>query len=202
MAYKGTLTHTPVSGAIAPSSWGLEVNANFSALDDYFHMPLFPDSSGQVDASLAAARYSIVSSSAGGTPNVEFPILSFNGTATSGRKWTKSTPPGYTGSLIVRGDYYMPVAGSATFVLGVRVAAFTVAGTATSKAFGAQTLGTVTADTHIGAIAAFSITIADADSLAAGVPVQIELERLPTNAGDTEAGTVNVTNVDAYFSLS
>lgn len=196
-------THDPSSGVTIPSTWGDEVNSNFVLINRYFFTPLFPESSGQVDTKTAAMLYATGTGIAG-TPLVEFPVLQANGTATSARKWTRTMPPAYGGSVIVSGRYYMPVAGSANFVLGVRVSAFTTGGTVTAEAFGTQVKGTVTASTIANKWTAFSITIptGNVDSVTAGDPVQIEFERLPTDAGDTEAGTVNIVNLAAYFNAS
>lgn len=196
-------THTPSTGVTIPSTWGAEVNANFLALNGYFFSPLFPESSGQVDTNTAGMLYS-TGTGVSGTPLVEFPILQANGTATSARKWTRTMPPAYGGSVIVAGRYYMSSAGTANFVLGVRVSAFSTNGTVTAEAFATQVKGTVTANTTANKWSAFSVTIptGNADSVIAGDPVQFEIERLPADAGDTESGTVNITNLAVYFNAS
>lgn len=196
-------THNPATGVTIPSTWGDEVNANFVALNGYFFSPLFPESSGQVDTNTAGMLYAMGSGVAG-TPLVEFPILQANGTATSARKWTRTTPPSYGGSLIIAGQYYMPVAGTAAFVLGVRVSAFSTGGTVTAEAFATQVKGTITANTVANKWTAFSVTIptGNTDSMLSNIPVQIEFERLPADAGDTEAGTVNFSSIGSYFNAS
>lgn len=194
-------THNPSTGAVAPATWGDAVNENFTALATSFHIPLFPRSSGMVDTNTAGMLYAFANGAAG-TPLVEFPILQANGSSLSARKWIESCPPGYGGSLYVSGQYYMPVAGSGAFVVGVRISALATGGTITAEAFAAQSLGTVTANTTANKLTAFTVTPAALDSLIGGYPVTIEFERLPANAGDTEGGTINVTKLDAYFSLS
>jgi len=196
-------THNPATGVTIPSTWGDEVNANFVALNGAFFVPLFPESSGQVDTNTAGMLYAMGSGVAG-TPLVEFPILQANGTATSARKWTRNTPPVYGGSVVVSGQYYMPVAGSGAFVLGVRISAFSTGGTVTAESFGTQVKGTVTANTTANKWTAFSVTIptGNVDSLLANIPFQVEIERLPTDSGDTEGGTVNLTSVGMYFNAS
>ena len=196
-------THNPSTGIAIPSTWGDEINANFVALNNGFFVPLFPESSGQVDTNTAGMLYSMGSGVAG-TPIVEFPILQANGTATSARKWTRSMPPAYGGSVVVQGQYYMPVAGSGAVVFGVRVSAFVSGGTVTAETFATQVKGTITANTVANKFTDFSVTIptGNMDSLTAGTPVQIEFERLPTDIGDTEGGTVNITKLYLAFNLS
>ena len=196
-------THNPTTGQAIPSTWGDEVNANFAGLNGYFFSPLFPESSGQVDSNVAGMGYTINSGQAG-TPVVEYPVLNANPTATSGRKWTRTVPPSYGGSLIISGHYEMPLAGSGAFVVGVRVSALSLAGTLSAESFATQVKGTVTAATVARKVTAFSVAVpsANADSMLAGVPVQIEFERLPTDSGDTEGGTVSFLNIGAYFNLS
>jgi hypothetical protein len=196
-----TITHNPTAGLTAPSSWGDDVNAAVAHLNTAFHVELFPRSSGMVDSNTAGMLYSS-GSGAAGTPVVEFPILQANGSSLSARKWIASCPPGYGAALYLHGQYYMPVLGSGAFVLGVRVSAFATGGTITSEAFAAQTLGTVTANPTANVLTAFTLTPAALDSLVAGIPLSIEFERLPANAGDTEGGTVSFTKLDAYFTLS
>lgn len=204
MSFSGSVPSSPISaGQIVPVNWINAVENNFSSLNGYFFSPLFPESSGQVDTNTPGMLYAMGSGGAG-TPIVEFPILQANGTATSARKYTRMTPPSYGGSLIIAGQYYMPVAGTAAFVLGVRVSAFATGGTVTAEAFATQVKGTITANTVANKWTAFSVTIptGNVDSLVANIPVQIEFERLPTDSGDTEGGTVNFTSIGAYFNAS
>ena len=196
-------THDPTTGAAIPSTWGDNVNSDLTALNNYFYAPLFPESSGMVDSNTAGMGYAIQQGQAG-TPIVEYPVLQANGTVTSGRKWMRKMPPAYGGSLLVSGSYEMPVAGSGAFVVGVRVSALAMGGTLSAQSFSTQVKGTVTASTVARKVTAFSVAVptANAPSLSAGVPVQIEIERLPADSGDSEGGTVNFVDIGLYFNLS
>jgi hypothetical protein len=200
-------SHNPTPGAAIPSSWGDAINANMVSLNDFFSMPLFPNSSGMPLTNGNTSGYAIAASSGGGTPSVNFPVLTHDGTATAiiGREWAFKMPRNYGGSLVIAGEYYMGSANQGTAVFGVRLAAFRAAGTATTPVYSTEILGTVAVPAAANVIQAFTVTIpfAASNSLVAGDHVNLSFYRKPADTADGgTVGLLNVTDLALYFNLA
>jgi hypothetical protein len=202
MSY-GTATHIPQTGETAPATWGSTVNANFVALNGFFYEPLFPKHSGLPLTNVTAAGYSIMDSSAGGTPTFSQPILGFNGTAISGRGWNFSMPRGYGSGLTVNGAFYMGSAhATKAAVFAVYLGAVSSGDAITNKAYAAQNLGTISVPNNAGTVQSFSVSLTNIDSVVAGDNVQLAFLRVGTDAGDTaNDGELKLTRLDAFFNL-
>lgn len=199
--------HDPTPGAPIPSSWGDAINANMVALNDFFQYPLFPLSSGMPLTNGNTSGYAVTASGGGGTPSVNIPVLTHDGTATAiiGREWAFKMPRNFGGSLIIAGEYYMGSAQSAGAVFGVRIAAFRSGGTISTKVFDTEVLGTVTVPAAANVVQAFTIAIAtaDTDSLAPGDHVNLAFYRKPADAGDSgTVGLLNLLDLAAYYNLT
>lgn len=197
-------SHNPATGAVAPSTWGDEINANFTALNTGFHVPLFPDSSGEAPLSnLQAAAYSLVASSAGGTPNPQFPILSFDAGTDEGRIWNRTMHRMYAGTLTINGAFYMASATSGNVVLAAQIAGISSGdASVTAKAFATVNTATVAVPGSAGTEQSFSITMTNNDSLVAIDRFSLVFMRDANNGSDDAAGDMNLTRLDAFFNLS
>lgn len=197
-------SHNPATGAVAPPTWGDEINANFTALNMSFHVPLFPDSSGEAPLSnLAGAAYSLAASSAGGTPNPQYPILSFDAGTDEGRIWSGRVSRGYGGTLTINGAFYMASATSGNVVLAAQIAAVSSGdASVTAKTFATVNTTTVAVPGAAGTEQSFSITMTNADSLVAGDRFILVFYRDADNGSDTATGDMNLVLLDLFFTLA
>lgn len=198
-------SHDPESGAIAPSSWGDELNANFTALNTAFHVRLFPHGSGDAPLSgIAAAALSVVQSSDSGTYKPQWPILSFDAAQDEGRLWTIQVPRLLGGTLQLAGKYYMGSSTSGAVILAAQVAALSDGDTsAPAKAFDVVNFVSSTVPTTAGTVKAFSIALTDRDSVVSADWLSILFYRDGdgTNGTDDATGDLNLLTLDLYYTL-
>lgn len=200
-------SHDPTPGAAIPSSWGDAVNANMVAINDFFSYELFPRSSGAPLTNGNTSGYAVNASSAGGTPTVNIPVLTHDGTATTiiGREWAFKMPRNYGGSLVLAGEYYMGSAQVAGAVFWARVSAMRSGGTITADSYATEIQGTVTVPATAGVLGAFTLTFPSGytESLQAGDHVNIAFGRKPADSGDGgTVGLLNVTDLSVYWNAA
>jgi len=202
MAYQEP-SHNPATGVVAPSTWGDQVNDNFSSLNGMPKISLFPISSGEVPLSLLqGAAYSVVQSSTGGTPKPQFPILSFDAGTDEGRMWNREAGRVVGGTLILSGAFYMASATTGSVVLGAQISAVSDGdGTVTAKAFAAVNGGTIAVPGAAGTEKAFAISLAVNDSLTALDRFCVVLYRDADNGSDNATGDMNLTRLNLNYSL-
>lgn len=169
-----------------------------------FHVPLFPFSSGIAPASgLQAAAYSVVQSSGAGTVKPEYPILAFDSATDEGRIFNFRLPRGYGSTITVVGTFYTS-ATSGNTVLAAQLAMISDAdASVTAKVYATENSSTVAVPGSAGTLKAFSITMSNADSAAAGDWGSLAFRRDADNASDTvNSNDINLTMLDLYFSLA
>jgi len=196
-------SHVPATGLVAPSSWGLVLNANFSAINAGFYVPLFPLSCGIAPASgLQAAAYSVVQSSGAGTVKPEWPILAFDKDTDEGRIWNGRVLRLYASTLTVSGQFYMPSVTAGTIVLSAQIACLSDTDTGVNaKVFAASnSTAAITVPGTANTIKAFSITMTNADSAAAIDSFSLALFRDVSE--DTAAEDMYLKCLDLFFNIS
>ena len=194
--------HTPATGVVIPSSWGLVINANMTALAAGFSVPLFPRSSGEVAVSgLQAAAYSVVQSSGAGTIKPQYPVLAFDKDTDEGRIWSFVVPRLYGTTITVQGTFYTTVT-SGNVVFAAQLAAISDGDTAvTAKVFDTVNNGAaVTVPGTAGNEENFSITMTNADSAVADDRCMLALFRDVSE--DTAAADILLTRLDVFFALA
>lgn len=201
MAYV-KMTNRASGYAVQEADWDA-LQGNFDALNDFFHVPLFPLSSGLAPASgLQAAAYSVVQSSDAGTVKPEWPIIAFDKDTDEGRIWNGMIPRSYGVTAIISGQFYMPTVTSGTFLPSAQIACWSDAdATVTSKAF--ATVNNPAAITVPGTavtIKAFTITLTNFDSGAAIDSFSLAFWR--DVSGDTAAEDVYLKRLDLFFALT
>lgn len=196
-------SHNPATGVVAPSTWGDEINANFSALNTAFSIPLFPNSSGIAPSSgLTASALSQIQSSGAGTNKPEFWVLDHDAGAIEGRIWQGRVMRGFGSTLTVSGMFIMASATSGNVVLGAQVACISDAdASVTAKVFATENTATVAVPASAGTAKLFSITMTNADSIAAGDWVNVCFYRKGTDGSDDATGDMRLLNLSLYFSL-
>ncbi len=169
-----------------------------------FHVPLFPNSSGMSPSSgLTAAAFSQVQSSGAGTNKPEWWILSFDAAAIEGRIWQGRVPRGYGSTLTVSGSFYMASATSGNVVLGAQIACISDAdASVTAKVYATANTSTVAVPAAAGTAKSFSITMTNADSIAAVDRFNLVFYRDGASGSDTATGDLNLTMLDLFFSLA
>jgi hypothetical protein len=178
--------------------------ANDTWLNTAFHVPLFPASAGLTATSgLTAPASAQVQSSGAGTYKPEFTKLSFDAAAIEGKIWTGRVPRGYGSTLTVNGVFYMASATSGNVVLAAQIACVSDADASVdAKAFATANSATVAVPGAAKTAKAFSITMTNADSIAAGDFFSLVFYRDATNGSDTATGDMELIALDMYFSLA
>jgi hypothetical protein len=173
-------------------------------LNTAFHVPLFPRSSGMAPSSgLAASALSQVQSSGAGTIKPEYQILSHDAGTDEGRIWTARVPRGYGSTLVIAGAFYMASATSGNVVVAAQVACQSDGDASFSaKVFATENSSTVAVPGSAGTLKYFTITMSNADSIAAADWIAIAFRRDADNASDTATGDLQLTMLDIYYSLA
>ena len=169
-----------------------------------FHIPLFPTSSGIAPSSgLTAAAFSQVQSSGAGTNKPEFWKLSFDAAAIEGRIWQGRVPRSFGSTLTVNGMFYMASATSGSVVIAAQIACISdTDASVDAKVFAAANSATIAVPAASKKAKAFSITMTDADSIAAGDYFNFVLQRTANSGSDNAAGDMELIMLDLYFSLA
>lgn len=158
----------------------------------------FPDGS----ASNLAPQLARVKSSAG-APTPYFFQLNFDAGQLEQVMWQFIMPPNYVSTPLVKVQYKMLSATSGNVVWNARIAAVTP-GDATdvdAKAFAASNTTTDAVPGTAGHMKEASITMTNADSLAAGDFVIVYLARDGASGSDTAAGDAEVVAVSLYYTV-
>jgi len=173
-------------------------------LNTSFHVPLFPNSSGIAPSSgLAGAAFSQVQSSGAGTVKPEYWILSCDAGTDEGRIWQGRVPRGFGSTLTVAGAFYMASATSGNVVLAAQISCVSdTDASVTTKVYATENSSTVAVPGAAGTLKTFSITMTNADSIAAGDWFTLAFRRDADNGSDTSTGDLNLVLLDLYFSLA
>lgn len=151
---------------------------------------ILPDGS----ASNAAPALQRVKSSAG-APTPYFLQLAFDASTEEQCMWSFRMPADYASGLVLKAQYKMASATSGNVILEARVAAVSDgdAQDVDAKAFGsANTSATTAVPGTAGHLDEISITLANADSVAAGDYVIVYLNRDAANGSDTATGDLEL----------
>lgn len=150
---------------------------------------ILPDGS----ASNAAPAVQRVKSSAS-APSPYFLQLAFDATTEEQVCWSFRMPADYASAPVVKVQYKMASATSGGVAFEARVAAVSDgdAQDVDAKAFAEANVGTATVPGTAGHIDEVSITMTNADSVAAGDFVVVYLNRDPAHASDTATGDCEV----------
>ena len=177
---------------------------DFIYLNTAFHEPLFPRSSGIAPSSgLTASALVQLQSSGAGTNKPEFWVLDHDAGASEGRIWQGRIPRGYGSTLTIQGMVIMASATSGNVVLGCQIACVSDGdASVTAKVFATENTATVAVPGSAGTAKAFTITMANADSIAAGDWYNICFYRKGADGSDTATGDLRLLVLDAYFSLA
>lgn len=161
---------TQITGyVVTAANWNELVN-NFLALNGFFRQNLWPDLPALAPASgITPAGISIVESSDAGTAKPLIPIIGFVGTADEGRMFVCRWPRAYGVSATLVGSYYMTDANTSDdAILKCQLAAVSDGDASqTAKAFDSVNSTTHTVPDAAGTADEFSITLTNADSIAA-----------------------------------
>lgn len=177
---------------------------DFVYLNTAFHVPLFPASSGIAPSSgLTACALSQIQSSGAGTNKPEFWTLDFDAAASEGRIWNGRVPRGYGSTLTVQGTFIMASATSGNVVLAAQIACVSdTDASVTAKVYATENTSTVAVPGSAGTAKAFSITMTNADSIAAQDWYSVCFYRKGADGSDTATGDLRLLVLDAYFSLA
>lgn len=142
--------------------------------------------------------------SSAAAPAPQWYEAAFDAARTEGLFWRVKMPDDYTGSLTLKGVFKMASAVTDEVVLEGRIAAYTV-DTDTSdldaKAFGSANNATVTVPTTTaGKPKTFTITLTNADSVAAGDEVFVGFARVGGDAADDAAGDMELLSIWLEYS--
>lgn len=177
--------------------------ANDAYLNTAFRQQLFPTMTGIAPTSgLTASALSQVQSSGAGTVKPEFFILSHDAATDEGRIWTGRVPRGYGSTLTLSGAFYMASATSGNVVVAAQLSCVSDAdASVTAKVYATENSATVAVPGAAGTLKVFSITMTNADSIAAGDWFMLAFRRDADNVSDTATGDMNLVMLDLYFNL-
>ena len=199
---------TQIAGyVVLASDYNIFAN-NDNAINSFFRQELWPDKEAHAPLSgVTAAGISIVESSGAAVNDLKvlIPIIGFIGTADEARMWTCRWPRGYGVSAVLKGKYYMTgVNSDDEAVLEAQVAATSDTDTTvTAKQFDTLNQTIVTVPDAVGTEDEFSITLTNADSVAADDWVNISLKRNGDDGSDTaNVGDLALKDLVVHFSLA
>jgi hypothetical protein len=196
------MTNRATGYAVQEADWDA-MTGNFDALNDFFHVPLFPFSSGLAPASgLQAAAYSVVQSSGAGTIKPEWPILALDSATDEGRIWNGTLPRSFGVTAVLSGQFYMPTVTSGTFMPSCQIACWSDGdtGVASKVMASANSPSAVTVPGTALTIETFSITLTNFDSGAAIDSFSLAFFRDVSE--DTAAEDVYLKRLDLFFALT
>lgn len=157
---------------------------------------VFPDGT----ASNLAPQMARVKSSAT-APAPYFYQLNYDAAQTEQVSWQLVMPPNYASAPILKVQYKMTSATSGVVKIDGRLAAITPGDSTDgdAKAFGSANTATDTVAGTAGYVKEISLTLTNADSVAAGDLVYVYLARLGADAADTATGDMEVVSVVLYY---
>jgi hypothetical protein len=149
---------------------------------------------------VTAAPIDLVESS-GAAPNPVWYRMPLDADADEGRQWDFILDRKYIGSPVLKVHYYMAGANTSdAVVLVCQIAAVSdTDASVTAKVFDAVNTSTTTVPDAAGTEDVASITLTNADSMAAGDRISLLLYRDANAGGDTAAGDCVVTGVELQF---
>lgn len=157
---------------------------------------ILPDGSA---SNAAPAVQRVKSSAAAPTPYLL--QLAFDAATEEQVCWTMRMPANYASAPVLKVGYKMATATTGGVAFEARIAAVSDgdAQDVDAKAFAAANVGTATVPATAGHRDEVSITLTNADSLAAGDLVVVYLNRDPAHASDTATGDAEVTDVTLEY---
>ena len=127
------------------------------------------------------------------------PYLGFDATTAESCNWTLVAPQGLTGTLTAIVTYRMTSATTGGVAFSAAVEAITdgdTVDTDSASSFDTSNVNTATVPGTAGHIDQISITLTNADSIAAGDLVRLKLTRETANGSDTATGDAEVLAVE------
>lgn len=201
MAY-ATMTNRATGYTVVEADWDILTN-NFDALNTN-NMVNLSIAAGIAPASgVTAAALELLESTGAGTAKPVLYRLLFDAATDEGRMWVFRVPKNYASTPKLVGSYHMASANTTDDVVLVAQVACVSDGDAshTAKVFAAANSLTQTVPDNAGTSDEFSITLTNADSMAANDWVCIILYRDANAAGDTAAGDLCLTSLALTYSL-
>ena len=177
---------------------------NTTFLNTAFHIPLFPLSPGIAPSSgLQGAGYALKQSTDAATIKPEWPELSFDPTTAEGRIWNGRVPRGYGSTPTLVGAFYTG-ATSGNLVLASQMACMSDTDTSVvSKPYAAENTITIATPASANKLAYFSMSMAIADSIAAGDWFSLMFRRNASSGSDTvNSNDMLLLLLDLYFALA
>lgn len=203
MAFVTRSTH--ITGyVVTASDWNESVN-NDNAMNAFFFVELWPKRTAYAPASgTTPAAISVAESSDAGTNKPLIPIIAFGDAADSARQWTARWPRGYGVSATLVGSYYMSSANvdDEVELEGYLCALSDGDTSATAAAYDSANASTESVPDAAGTVDEFSITLTNADSVAAVDWVSILLLRNGDAGTDTADGNFNLTSLAVNYSFA
>lgn len=137
-------------------------------------------------------------------PGPYFFQLNFDAGQTEQVTWQLVMPANYASAPVLKVQYKMASATSGDIVLDSRIAAVTPGDSTDvdAKAFGSANTATQTVAGTAGYLKEVSITLTNADSLAAGDLIFVYLARTGAAAGDTATGDCEVVGVSLSYTTT
>lgn len=166
---------------------------------------LSPGSAVMPDGSASNAAPGIVRvKSSAGAPTPYFLQLLFDAATEEQCCWSLRMPANYASAPVLKVGYKMSSATTGGVAFEARLAAVSD-GDATdvdAKALAAANVGTATVPGTAGHRDEVSVTLTNADSLAAGDLVMVYLNRDPAHASDTATGDAEVTDITLEYTTT
>ena len=202
MAYQ-TMTNRSTGYVVLESDWD-DITDNFDALNAYFRQELPIQSRIPPMSGIDAAALELVESSDAGTIKPVIYQLRFDDSTDEGAMWVFRMPRGYGSTLTLVGSYKMASANtSKNAVLVAQLAAVSDGDASHSaKAFDSANSLTEAVPDAADESDEFSITLTNADSVAANDWVCLVLYRDADNASDDAAGDFILTSLALHFTLA
>jgi len=182
-----TNPNTQTSGhLITADEWNEFVN-NFKFFDVTRYLELDIAESHPALSEMTVAPIELVEASVGGYDPAWYQAL-FDASAVEGRQWAKPIPPEYKDSPAIEFQGYMKTATSGTIVVNGYVSSIGVGAVVTSRSFDTLNAATITVPGTAASSFMGTITLTNADSMAAKDHAIFAFARQGTASSDTATG--------------
>lgn len=184
---------------VTADDWNAFVN-NFKFFDETRYLELDIAESHPPLANTDAAAVEIVSSSAG-TPTPAWYQARFDAGTIEARQWSKPIPPEYKDSPAIEFIAYMATATAGTVVMSAYVTSIGAGANGTARPFDAVNLATIAVPGTAGISFAGTISMTNADGMAAKDHAVIMLARVGTATADNAGGDMVVNSVAFRYGI-
>lgn len=192
-------TTRTTSYLVTADDWNEFVN-NFKFFDETRYLELDIAESHPPLANMDSAAVEIVSSSIG-TPTPAWYQARYDAGTIEARQWSKPIPPEYKDSPAIEFVAYMATATSGTVVMGGYVTSIGAGANGTARPFDAANLATIAVPGTAGITFSGTISLANADSMAAKDHAVFMLSRVGTATVDNAGGDMVINNVAFRYGI-